>query len=388
MKLIISLFLLLGFAAYAQETDSSPKGRFVISGYGDVTYQDGEAENSAFSTRFVPIFLFKVSDKLHVESEVELSLDETGEVEVELEYADIHYYLGNRTTLTAGKFLLPFGQFGPNLHPSWINKLPTAPALYGHHGQGRLNPLVPILSDTGLGLQHILPLGRRSKLFFDAFATNGPRAATDNHGDEGEEHISKNETFGEDDHELPEIEFEATSADNNNNKAIGGRVAYAYLPLLEIGGSFYSGAYDDLGELKFDAVGLDLNLIGNHWQVRSEWIDTSIDFLVEEHEGEEQHGKSIILKSADEFQKESASRDGWYLQTSLQLGITGLSRLNQFEVVGRYAEINDLGTDRTRSFGINFRPGASAVIKFTLETTSPQVGGSYNTWLAQFSYGF
>ena len=66
-------------------------------------------DSSAFSARFVPIFLFSLNDKMHVEAETEISLNEAGETEVELEYADIHYFLTDTTTVTAGKFLLPFG---------------------------------------------------------------------------------------------------------------------------------------------------------------------------------------------------------------------------------------------------------------------------------------
>ena len=36
--------------------------------------------------------------------------------------SDIHYFVNNNTTITAGKFLLPFGQFSANWHPSWINR--------------------------------------------------------------------------------------------------------------------------------------------------------------------------------------------------------------------------------------------------------------------------
>jgi len=92
-------------------------GRSTISGYGDVGYQDSDFSNDAFGGKFVPIFIYQLNDKIHIQAELEFSVDENGETETELEYADLHYFLTDRVTLSAGKFLLPFGQFGPNLHP-------------------------------------------------------------------------------------------------------------------------------------------------------------------------------------------------------------------------------------------------------------------------------
>ena len=88
-----------------------PQGQFTMGGYGDVTYTDPEGGNSAFTSKFVPIFLFQLNDKLHVESELKFILDKNGQTVTEMEYADIHYYLTDSTVITAGKFLLPFGFF-------------------------------------------------------------------------------------------------------------------------------------------------------------------------------------------------------------------------------------------------------------------------------------
>lgn len=53
--------------------------RFALAGYGDVKYEDSKLmDTSAFSARFVPIFLFSLSDKMHIEAETEISVDENG----------------------------------------------------------------------------------------------------------------------------------------------------------------------------------------------------------------------------------------------------------------------------------------------------------------------
>ena len=111
----LSVFSFASGSLYAEELPTLDHGRFALGGYGDVGYKDSDFNNSAFAGRFVPIFLFQLNDKIHVESEIEFSIGEDGETETELEYADIHYFLTDRTTITAGTFLLPFGQFGPKI---------------------------------------------------------------------------------------------------------------------------------------------------------------------------------------------------------------------------------------------------------------------------------
>ena len=227
-------------------------GRAAISGYGDVGYEDSDFENDTFGGKFVPIFLYQLSDDIHVEAELEFSVGADGETETELEYADLHYFLTDRITLTGGKFLLPFGQFGPNLHPSWINRLPSNPGLYGGHGgNGIMSGLIPVLSDYGAGAQYSYDFGGNARLFLDVYAVNGVSIEADDHSEEEEE---------EDGHEtllFPEIEFESSSSDNNGNKAIGGRLALAFLPQIEIGASLYRSKYDENDDLEFKARALD-----------------------------------------------------------------------------------------------------------------------------------
>ncbi|MEQ3658372.1 MAG: porin [Glaciecola sp.] len=166
---------------YANESND----RFVLVGYGDVKYENTDVANiSAFSARFVPIFLFSLNDKMHVEAELEVGLNEDGETETELEYADIHYFLNDNTTITAGKFLLPFGQFSANWHPSWINRSIWTPGIYGAHGSSQaMDPMLPILSDVGVAAQQVYQVGS-AKVFFDVFMTNGPRSEAEHDEEE------------------------------------------------------------------------------------------------------------------------------------------------------------------------------------------------------------
>ena len=345
----------------AQEGSDLDIGRFAIAGYGDVSYVDQEGVNSNVESRFVPIFLFQLSEKIHIESELEFSIGADGETEVEMEYADIHYFLNDNTTITAGKFLLPFGQFGPNLHPSWINKLPSGPGLYGHGGNGSLAPLVPVMSDTGVNIRNSFKIGS-SKLFTDFYVVSGPREEEEEIGGEA----------GEGGHgAIPEVGFEAGKGDNNSDKALGGRVAYAFLPSIEVGYSFYNGAYSNDATLDYSASAIDFNWIGTYSSVRGEIIETSTDFL-DEDDGE-----------IDVF-----DRGGWYVQGSWQMRQLGKDVLNPFELVLRYSEINDALEGERWTFGVNYWLESSAAIKIAYEDTTLEDGDTDNRVFVQLAFGF
>ena len=92
---------------------------------------------------------------------------EGNEVHLGLEYANMAYLLTKSLTLRAGKFLVPFGTFVPNLHPAWINKFPTRPLGAGHDG---------ILPGAAIGLElrgaaYLGPV----KINYSVYAVNGPQ---------------------------------------------------------------------------------------------------------------------------------------------------------------------------------------------------------------------
>ena len=352
--------------------DEGDRARFALGGYGDVKYETTEAgDSSAYSARFVPIFLFSLNEKTHVEAETEISINEEGETEVELEYADLHYFLTDTTTITAGKFLIPFGQFGPNIHPSWINRSPWTPGIYGSHGSNQaMEALLPILSDVGVAVQQTLVLGEHQKIFIDLYSTNGPSVEADDHAEEPVEGEHEEEEVGH--AELPELAFEATSGDNNKDKAFGGRVAYAMLPGIEIGASYYSASYDDEERLDFNAQGIDINVIGSHYLLRGEYIKTETDGF------EEEEGETEI---------HTFKRDGWYLQSTLQTGKIW-SSLAGTELVLEYAETNQLAEASRWMVGFNYWLDTRSVIKVAYDDTDVEEGEDDQRFVVQLSYGF
>lgn len=379
-SLSIALACVFTMPAVAQETADLENGRFAFGGYGDVTYIQPEAKDGEFLTKFVPIFLIKVSDKLHVEAELEFSIDADGATETEIEYTDIHYFITDNVTLTAGKFLLPFGQFGANLHPSWINKLPSAPGVYGGHGgNGLFSGVLPILSDVGFGIQYIGKIGRHSKWFVDLYWVNGVSEEEESHGsDGGNEHDEPVDEHEDASAFFPEIGFESTAGDNNNNKAMGGRIAVAFLPEFEAGYSFYNAEYDAAGELGFSSQAIDINWIDEFYSIRAEYIQSEADAY-----REEVHDDGDIHEELQTFR-----RSGWYLQGVWTLRQLGIDALNTTELVLRRSQLNTVGAGERWTYGINYWLSPSTVIKIAYEDSKMADGDDQTRLFVQFAFGF
>lgn len=252
-----------------------PTNAFLLTGYGTVGYAirpEGDNENE-FTAGFNPIMLFQFQDRILFEAEFEFELQE-GITETGLEYAQLDYVATDNLTFTAGKFLVPFGIFGERLHPTWINKFPSAPPLYGHHvAQFGVEPLMPILSDIGvMGRATITP--GDWQLSLNGYVTQGPQL-------EGDlpESFEPGEEF-----EGPEFAFPASSSDNNTGKMPGLRLDVALPPGFEVSGSFLNGDYDSEGILDFTAWNVaaefrrsGIELRGEYMQVRQE-IETLTGF--------------------------------------------------------------------------------------------------------------
>ena len=62
-------------------------------------------------SKFEPLFLFRVSDRLLFEAGVEFELPDDVETNANLEFAHFDYLLNDYMTVVGGKYLLPFGDF-------------------------------------------------------------------------------------------------------------------------------------------------------------------------------------------------------------------------------------------------------------------------------------
>lgn len=345
--------------ALAKKGFKPSKTQFMIRGYGhtgvDNVTTNGEKESSYVGSAFAPIFLFKHSDKLIFEAELEFAL-ENNALEIGLEYANVMYVANDYLTIRAGKFLLPFGTFMERLHPSWINRLPTKPLGFGHDG-------IAPSSGIGVELRGAVNLGG-PRINYSIYSTNGPR--------------------------LKDGSIEAAEAgmllfsnfeDNNNSKAFGGRIGL--LPFsdssTEIGFSTYStngagvrgSVYEDVGAflyaLDFSFI-KQISAIGGMVDVKSQYNNSKID-------------NATYFDPADgdtyTFNNKSNS---FYTQLSYRPTMSDSDFIKKLEFVGRYSSFNApvgaewAGEAEQYAFGLNYWLSWRSLIKVAYQTTDT-IGG-------------
>jgi len=320
---------------------------FLLTGFATVTYGDSATGSSAFNGGFSPIFLWKIRDDILIEAELEASL---GEGDIGAEYIQLLYVMNDFMTVGVGKFLSPLGQFTERYHPSWINKLPTAPLYAGHDG---------IIPGALVGAQ--VRGGVRtgsSQWKYTVFVANGPQESG-HAGDPGD----------------PEFAFEADGVDVSQNKAIGGRIAFLPTHWIEIGASGYSGKPSeptgenagDLSLYMFDLAAHDETPIGY------------LRFDVE-----------AVTASFDTGASETWS--GGYAQTALRPN-WGEAGQSNFEGVVRYDWLSyptgvPSALEPSRwTVGLNYWLDESSVIKLAVESLDVD-GETQNSLILQAAVGF
>jgi len=346
----------------AQQNEFTPsKSQFMIRGYGHTGFDsfktNGEEESTFNGGTFAPIFLFKHSDRLMFETELEFNI-QGGKIEVGFEYADVMYVMNKFMTVRAGKFLLPFGTFMERLHPSWINRLTSKPLGFGHDG-------IAPSSGVGVELRGAFDI-QGSKWNYAIYATNGP-------------------TLKDGDHEPEEagmLGFE-NLIDNNTSKAFGGRIGF--LPFsdssTEIGYSLYSTSGVGETESPYENVGAFLyawdfsfvkqvSSLGGIIDIKAQFNNSKVDDATyfEEHEGE---------LEPYTYDNESNS---FYTQLSYRPSMSGSDFLKNIELVGRYSEFNapegaeweEKTTQYT--FGLNYWLSWRSVIKLNYQTRDSEGG--------------
>ena len=246
--LFIVPLLLACLTVYGQDSTQSERNQKILSGAPGNTKMvltgaawfgfQGRLNNNSKtdvtsnfnSYGFAPVFLWKLSDKMFFESEIEINNGA-----FELEFAKLSYTLNKYMTIGAGRMLSPFGAYGERWEPAFLEKFPNSPV------RG-VEPYLPGGTHLnwgaimGLDVRGGIPLGS-AKMNYSLFISNGPSL------DKGPE------TGGM-------IDYENLD-DNNNNKEVGGRIGL--LPFsnssLEIGFSAKHGIAGNQGDLVYGKTG-------------------------------------------------------------------------------------------------------------------------------------
>ena len=361
-----------------------------MSGYADVGYTNSKNADGSFNVgSFSPIFHYQYRDLVMLESELEIVVTDEGDTEVELEYVTIDLFLGDYLTLIGGKFLSPIGQFRQNLHPSWINKLTSAPPGFGHDGAA------PV-SEVGFQARGGFPMGNMFANYA-AYIGNGPEL---------------NSTIEDGEFELEGIEAEGFGKNSNGKNVYGGRFGFIPLSGLEIGISAATGQatvtaielahhdeeepdehgdeepdehdedeaggdepefavdFGDEPARDYDVFGFDFAWGLNNFRLRGEYVKTKI--------GADEVG---ITASP------GATWETWYTQASYLFPQTN------WETVLRYTDFDTPHSSQDQqqwAVGLNYLFASSVIGKFTYEINDGEPGSQAdsNRWMFQLAYGF
>ncbi|VAW51441.1 hypothetical protein MNBD_GAMMA06-897 [hydrothermal vent metagenome] len=349
----------------------NPNTLMHMAGFADVTYVQPQGEEGSFGIgSFSPIFHYQYRDVVMLEAEVELEVGEDGETKTDLGYMTIDWFVSDYMAVIAGKFLSPIGQFRQNMHPSWINKMVSAPPGFGHDGAA------PI-SDTGIQLRGGFPLaGVRTN--YSVYVSNGPELAS--------------ETEDDQDFELDGVAAEGFGADRDGEKSIGGRFAVLPISSLEIGISYATGMAtvteietnegtpplnNPEGSISgetardYDVTGADFVWFNGNVSLRGEYIKTEI-------------GEATTGITAGE----GGVWEAVYTQLAYRLPNTkweGVIRYGDFDAPG-------LARDQTQtSLGINYLITNNFIAKLSYEFNDGEVANSTadnDRLLTQLAYGF
>ncbi len=315
-------------SAGSEGTGSSLEERLSIGGYGELHYNDLEAEDSQYDKeeidfhRFVLFFGYDFSDRLRFVSELELEHalagdDEPGEVELEQAY--IEYDFSERSSGRAGLFLIPVGI---------INQTHEPPAFYGVERNAVENIIIPTTWWAGgIGFTHRMDSG----LSFDLAVHEGLNLGT-----------STTETGTFRIRSGRQKTAEAVASD----LAYTARVRYAGTPGLELAATvqYQSDPTQDGDDAVDDAWLYEAHIAYNRggFGLRALYAAWSLDAegQIEESDYDEQ--------------------SGWYVEPSYRV----------YEKMGIFGRYEDVKGGRSRdqfeqwTVGLNYWPHEQVVLKF------------------------
>lgn len=354
-----------GQLIYARPFVSSPKA--ILGGYMDIEYinradKGGPKSNTFDQHRLVPFIYGDVSDHVKFAAEIEI---EHGE-ELKVEFATIDYLINEPVNLRAGILLLPLGKFNL-LHDSPLRDLTERPLV-----NQRIIPTT--LHQPGVGFYGTVYPTRLSQLNYEAYLTSG---FTDAFGGGSNPDPTSNisNTAG-----IRDARDNNTEFDNNNGKAVVGRVAFSPILGVEVGGSGFFGSYDPNSTRPLAIWAVDWTLQRGPFEIigESAWAyirDNNFD----------QDGTTL--------NSNPRRMQGYYIQANYHFLPGFLTRLapshfrpevSTFTAVVRWEDMN-LGQDidmtevgargkRQRlTLGLNFRPTEDSVFKFDFQYSPEEV---------------
>ena len=366
--LMTAIMLILGSGLVSLKAQNFFQGqtKLTIVGNAQIDYVSDSSQSQFRNLAFKPIFLWTLSDKLFIESEIEFATGKEG-VEIVLEYANMVYFVNQHLALHGGRFLPKFGAFRGRFGEAYLQKLATNPVGFGDGGIGPM-------TETGVGFQGGAQLGL-TKINYDFYLTNGPQLLTSPAGSQGQ------------------FEYEAYVG-NNKGKAMGGR--FGFLPFsnssLEIGYSFmYKKKTGDIHTSYEPTAAVwqayDLNYVKD--------VDAfkSIIRILAEWKSMQVETRDYLDTAGVPYTFDNTST-AFYVQPSIRPSQAESEFFRNLELVARYSEFNTPnaanwggGKYKQSAFGLNYWYRWNGVLKFTWQKQFLNDSSS-NSFVAQLVYGF
>jgi hypothetical protein len=230
--------------------NESPLGIYGTLSSQFVKFQDRPSNFP--TTVFSPHFYLLLNEQFMLEANPEI--EPFGEIN--LESAQLDWFLHDNLTAVFGRFYSPLGFFNERLHTTWVFKTPDKPLLF--------NQVFPsLLSMNGVMLRGAMALGCSPfKLEYAGVVTNGFSLTTARPTAQDFANLA---------------EMSDAFNDVNGDKAVGGRVGLsvpAYGLVVGLSG-LLNGAYDQVEGFDLNVVDADFGWHYGNWDVRSEFARTN-----------------------------------------------------------------------------------------------------------------
>ena len=339
--------------------------KFLLAGWADGMFEARNGQVSTFSASFNPIFLWELTPKLLFDGRLEIE-PSGGGTNVNLVNAQISYLLNDYIALGAGEFFSPSNVFVERFEPQWINKLPDRP-LAVYHG------LLPNIS-VGAQVRGGFPIGP-TRADYAFYVSNGPVLNTFDARTAGT------------------LDFNSYT-DNNDNKAVGGRVGFLPIPGVEVGYGFETSKPGFQGTTFSDVQALvqsvdleitrDSDLLRGRINLFAQYAWSHVDHAVYDPDGSLGFGPLAF----------TSKQDGGYAEIAYRPTKVDIDFVRNLEMVFRWDHLSrdpsGLGDPwETRwTLGLNYWLSPSTVLKAAYEWDQPSGEPNRNALFIQTAMGF
>ena len=339
--------------------------KFLIAGWAEAMYEQRNGQVSTFSASFNPIFLWELTPKLLFDSRLEIE-PSGGGTNVNLVNAQISYLLNDYIALGVGEFFSPSNVFVERFEPQWINKLPDRPI-------GVYHDILPNIS-VGAQVRGGFPIGP-TRADYAFYVSNGPVL----------------NTF--DPRRAGTLDFNSYT-DNNDDKAVGGRVGFLPIPGVEVGYGFETSRPGFQGTTFSDVRALvqsvdleitrDSDLLKGRINLFAQYAWSRVDHAVYDPDGSLGFGPLPL----------TAKRDGGYAEIAYRPTKVDIDFIRNLEMIFRWDHLSGdpsgLGDPSETRFtlGIDYWLSPSTVIKAAYEWDQPNGERNRNALFFQTAMGF